>query len=49
MVVISSGLREHVTDWALIGNRFYETNTERFNLCNGLAVTSVTNSACKGI
>jgi hypothetical protein len=38
---ISNGLKEPVTDTALIGNEFYEPVTNRFNFCNGLALTYV--------
>jgi hypothetical protein len=40
--VISNGLKEPVTDRALIGNGFYKTVTNTFNFCNGLILRSVT-------
>jgi hypothetical protein len=46
--VISNGLKEFVTDRVLIGNRFYEPVTERFNICNGLNLTSVTKNFGNG-
>jgi hypothetical protein len=46
MAVISNGLKEPVTDRALIGNGFYKPFTDRFNFCNRLAFTSVTMNSC---
>jgi hypothetical protein len=46
--VISNGLKEPVIDRASIGNVFYELVTDRFNFCNGLALTSVTMNSCNG-
>jgi hypothetical protein len=46
MVVINNGLKQPVTDRALISNGLYELITDRFNLCNGLYLTSVTKSSC---
>jgi hypothetical protein len=46
MVVISSRLKQPVTNRALIGNGLYETVTDRFIFCNGLYVTSVTKKSC---
>jgi hypothetical protein len=48
MVVISNGLKELVTDRALISNKFYEPFTARFKFCNGLALTSVIMNLCNG-
>jgi hypothetical protein len=44
--VISNGLKEPITDRALIGNRFYERVIDTFNFCNELALTSVTKNSC---
>jgi hypothetical protein len=46
--VISNGLKLAVTDRALIGNRLYYPVTDRFNICNGLYLTSVTTNSCNG-
>jgi hypothetical protein len=46
--VISDGLKQPITDRALIGNRLHELVTDRFNLCNGLDLTSVTKNSCNG-
>jgi hypothetical protein len=35
-----------VTDRALISNRLYKAVTDRFNICNGLFLTSVTKNLC---
>jgi hypothetical protein len=48
MVVISNGLKQPVIDRALISNELYELVTDRFNLCNGLYLTSITNNSCNG-
>jgi hypothetical protein len=37
-----------VTDRALIGNELYEPVIDRFNICNGLYLTSVTKNLCNG-
>jgi hypothetical protein len=42
MTVITNGLKDPITVWELIGNGFYKPVTDRFNFCNGLALTSVT-------
>jgi hypothetical protein len=34
--VISNGLKQLITDRALIGNELYKPITDRFNICNGL-------------
>jgi hypothetical protein len=44
--VISNGLKQPVTNRALISNELYELVTDRFNLCNGLYLTSVTKNSC---
>jgi hypothetical protein len=46
MVVISNGLKQPVTDRALIGNGLYKPVTNRFNICKGLSLTSVTRNLC---
>jgi hypothetical protein len=48
MAAISSVLKQLVTDRALIGNRIYKLVTDRFNICNGLYLTSVTKNLCNG-
>jgi hypothetical protein len=45
---ISNGLKQPVTDRALISNGLYWFVTDRFNLCNGLYLTSVTKNSCNG-
>jgi hypothetical protein len=35
-------------DRALIGNGLYKTVTDRFNICNGISLTSVTKNSCNG-
>jgi hypothetical protein len=45
---MSNGLKQPVTDRELISNRLYELVTDRFNLCNGLYLTSVTKNSCNG-
>jgi hypothetical protein len=46
--VISDGLKQPVTNRVLISNRLYKLVTDRFNLCNGLYLTSVTKNSCNG-
>jgi hypothetical protein len=46
MAAISNGLKQPVTDRALIGNELYMPVTDRFNICNGLYLTSVTKNLC---
>jgi hypothetical protein len=46
--VISNELKQPITDRALISSGLYELITDRFNLCNGLDLTSVTKNACNG-
>jgi hypothetical protein len=48
MVVISNGLKQPMTDRALISSKLYELVTDRFNLCNGFDLTSVTKNSCNG-
>jgi hypothetical protein len=45
--VISNGLKQPVTDRAVIGNGLYKPVTDRFDFCNGLDFTSVTTNSCK--
>jgi hypothetical protein len=45
---MSNGLKQPVTDRALIGNELYKLFTDRFNICNGLSLTSVTKNLCNG-
>jgi hypothetical protein len=44
--VISNGLKQPVTDRALINNKLYELVTDMFNLCNRFDLTSVTKNSC---
>jgi hypothetical protein len=44
--VISSGLKQLITDRALIGNGLYKLVTDRFNFCNGFSLTSITKNLC---
>jgi hypothetical protein len=46
--MISNGLKQPVTDRALIGNGLYKPVTNRFNICNRLYLTSVTKNLCNG-
>jgi hypothetical protein len=48
MAAISNGLKQPVTDRALIGNRLHKHVTDRFNICNRLYLTSVTKNLCNG-
>jgi hypothetical protein len=48
MAAIYNGLKQSVTNRALIGNRIYKPVTYRFNICNGLSSTSVTKNLCNG-
>jgi hypothetical protein len=48
MVMIRNGLKQPVTDRALIGNGLYKLVTDRFNFCNRLYLTSVTQNSCNG-
>jgi hypothetical protein len=43
---MSNGLKQPVIDRVLISNGLYELVTNRFNLCNRLDLTSVTNNSC---
>jgi hypothetical protein len=45
---ISNGLKQPVTDRALISTGLYYFITDRFDLCNGLYLTSVTKNSCNG-
>jgi hypothetical protein len=42
MVAISNGLKQRITDRALISNGLYKLVTDRFGICNQLSLTSVT-------
>jgi hypothetical protein len=44
--VISNGIKQPITDRALIDNRLYEPVTDRFNLSNRLDLPSVTKNSC---
>jgi hypothetical protein len=46
MAAIRNGLKQPVTDRALSGNGLYKSITDRFNICNGLSLTSVTKNLC---
>jgi hypothetical protein len=46
--VISNGLKQPVTDRALISNELYYFVTDKFHLCNRLHLTSVTKNSCNG-
>jgi hypothetical protein len=46
--MISSGLKQPVTDRALIGNELYQPVTDRFTFCNGLDLTPVASNSCNG-
>jgi hypothetical protein len=46
--VISNGLKQTITDRALISNGLYKPVTDRFNICNGLYLSSVTKNSCNG-
>jgi hypothetical protein len=48
MAAISNGLKQPVTDRALIGNGLYEPVTDMFNICNRSYLTSVTKNLCNG-
>jgi hypothetical protein len=48
MAAISNGLKQPITDRALIGNGLYKPVTDRFNICNRLYLTSVTKNLCNG-
>jgi hypothetical protein len=39
-------LKQPFTDRTLIGNGLYEPVTNRFNICNGLNLTSITTNSC---
>jgi hypothetical protein len=45
---MSNGLKQPVTDRALVSNGLYKPVTDRFNICNGLSLTSVTKNLCNG-
>jgi hypothetical protein len=46
--VISNGLKQPVTNRALISNGLYKFITDMFNLCNKLYLTSITKNSCNG-
>jgi hypothetical protein len=46
MAAISNGLKQPVTDRALMGNGLYKLVTDRFDICNGLCLTFVTKNLC---
>jgi hypothetical protein len=51
--VISNGLKQPVTDRALIGNRLYKLIADRFDICNGclrspLPEVHIGNGRCRG-
>jgi hypothetical protein len=48
MAAISNRLKQPITDRALIGNRHYKPVTNKFNICNGLYLASVTKNLCNG-
>jgi hypothetical protein len=48
MAAINNRLKQPVTDRALNGNGLYKLVTNRFDICNGLYLTSATKNLCNG-
>jgi hypothetical protein len=48
MVAICNGLKQPVTNRALIDNRLYKPVSDMFNICNGISLTSITKNLCNG-